>query len=574
MSPTARPDAQPEPALSFVGTLPAQPHSPSTSSKLSLENKSAGDIYTSDATSPSDLADPDEEGTRFTDWLFRRNVEKQDLDAIATKRSVYDDPSIAKHYYPSAKYENRHRFDPSARWTYREEKALVRKIDLRVMLWTAISFSALNLDRYNLSQANTDNFLPNLGMTTDDYNLGNSVFKIAFLCAELPSQMVSKRLGPDRWIPMQMCAWSIITFSQFWLNGRGTFLATRALLGGVGILLTASFKAGECAAQFVSRSSSTEHVPQFHPGSDFIPILLLYQNGAASEISSFLDVVQCMPNCLQFHRLRRAAYAWNSREYADINGSYCRGLITLVIGITTFFMMPPSPTQTKAWFRPNGWFTEREEIISVNRVLRDDPTKGDMHNREGLTWKRLWTAVCDYDLWPLYLLGLMFGIPITPPSNYLTLSLRHLGFSTFKTNLLSIPSQFAGIVSMFALTFISERVNDRAIVSSLEDLWALPFLIALYCLPANPNPWIFYVRQIILIVFIAFVLIHRKGNRGLIIISCVNLFILYPSAKAYYVWRNRQRSKIWDAMTPEQRSEYLATTKDMGNRRLDFRFAH
>jgi len=52
-----------------------------------------------------------------------------------------------------------------------------------------------------------------------------------------------------------------------------------------------------------------------------------------------------------------------------------RGLITLVIGIATFFKMPPSPTQTKAWFRPNGWFTEREEIIIVNRVLRDDPTK-------------------------------------------------------------------------------------------------------------------------------------------------------------------------------------------------------
>lgn len=85
------------------------------------------------------------------------------------------------------------------------------------------------------------------------------------------------------------------------------------------------------------------------------------------------------------------------------------GLITLTIGISTFFMMPPSPTQTKSWFRPNGWFTEREEVIATTRILRDDPTKGDMHNREGLTPKRIWLALWDYDMWPLYIMC------VTPP---------------------------------------------------------------------------------------------------------------------------------------------------------------
>ena len=35
------------------------------------------------------------------------------------------------------------------------------------------------------------------------------------------------------------------------------------------------------------------------------------------------------------------------------------GIFTFLIGFTAFFLMPPGPTQTKAWYRPKGWFSER-----------------------------------------------------------------------------------------------------------------------------------------------------------------------------------------------------------------------
>jgi hypothetical protein len=65
-------------------------------------------------------------GLEFQGLLSIFRHERIDLDAVATRPSVFDDPNTLQAFIPPKRYENAHRFDPLARWTWREEKVCQR----------------------------------------------------------------------------------------------------------------------------------------------------------------------------------------------------------------------------------------------------------------------------------------------------------------------------------------------------------------------------------------------------------------------------------------------------------------
>lgn len=122
-----------------------------------------------------------------------------------------------------------------------------------------------------------------------------------------------------------------------------------------------------------------------------------------------------------------------TRTRAELEVTNCT---TVMVGVGSFFLMPQSPARTKSWWNPKGYFNEKEEKIIVNsgrlsrhvnsasrppvsnsflaQVIRDDPQKGGMYNRQGLSVRQIWECSKDYDMWPLYALGLLFGLPKYP----------------------------------------------------------------------------------------------------------------------------------------------------------------
>ncbi|KAI0202110.1 MFS general substrate transporter [Astrocystis sublimbata] len=511
------------------------------------------------------------------------------------KVNPFANPHVAakwKKVYDDCEYECRHAFDPTLEWTEEEEKRVIRKVDWRVCLWACTMFFALQVDRNNLTQVISDNFLDDLHMNTNDYNIGNTIFLVAFFFAELPSQLISKKLGPDRWVPAQICLWSIVASLQCLISGRGSFFATRAILG----VLEGGFI-----------PDVVLWLSYFYTSRE-LPIRLSY-------FWTTLSLTGVVTSLLAFALLHlRGVAGWAGWRWLFL----IEGIITFTIGVASFFMMPASAVQTKTWFRPNGWFTDREVAIVVNRVLRDDPSKGDMNNRQAITPSILWTCLKDYDLWPLYLIGFLAYIPQAPPSKYITLILKGTGFDTFTTNLLTIPYNVFHIITLLLLTRLSDWAGERTLVSSLQNLWIFPTLLALRWWPGTVHDaWGTYALITVLLsypychaIVVAWVSrnsnsvgtrgvsaavynmavqagniaanfiyrdddkpLYHRGNSALFAINIVAIaaFIL---TKVYYVWRNKQREKVWNAMSENEQNDYIENTNDVGSRRLDFRFAH
>jgi hypothetical protein len=66
---------------------------------------------------------------------------------------------------------------------------------------------------------------------------------------------------------------------------------------------------------------------------------------------------------------------------------------------------------------------------------------------------------------------------------------------------------------------------------------------------------------------------YRRGNRQLFIINLLAI-VLFLFTKAYYVWRNQQKERVWNALSKEEQKHYITNTRLQGSRRLDFRFSH
>ena len=111
-----------------------------------------------------------------------------------------------------------------------DQKALMRKIALKIVPLVSIGFLLSYLDRTNISMAaltmNAD-----LGLTPVAYGWAVSLFFITYIIFEIPSNMALQRFGARLWLTRIMVTWGLITCATAFAWSANSLFAFRLLLG-------------------------------------------------------------------------------------------------------------------------------------------------------------------------------------------------------------------------------------------------------------------------------------------------------------------------------------------------------
>jgi len=256
----------------------------------------------------------------------------------------------------------------------------------------------------------------------------------------------------------------------------------------------------------------------------------------------------------------------------------------------------------------------------VNRILRDDPAKGLTAIQEPIQWHDVKDAWTDPAMLGLYLVGLVAYIPATPVSSYLTLTLKRLDFSTFDSNMLTIPAAVLQIITMLTLAWSSDRRNERTFHAFFGEFWIMPLLIAAISLPDGGREWgrfslitlisgypyfhpiisswisenSFDVKKRALTAATYNVIVqigsligsqiyrswdapyYKVGNSVLLAICVLSLLAIFGQ-RLVLVQLNKKKERQWDAMSAEEKTAYqndVFARENEGNKRLDFRFVY
>ncbi|KAF4550548.1 MFS-type transporter-like protein 42 [Elsinoe fawcettii] len=315
-----------------------------------------------------------------------------------------------------------------------EEKRAKRKLDLIVMPILTLGFFCLQLDRGNMANAITDNFMRDIGIDQDQFNIGQQMLSLGIVLTEIPSNMILYRVGPGKWLTLQLFLFGIVSTFQAFQTNYASFIATRFLLG----ITESGFIPGGLwtLSTWYTRKETAKRVMVFYFGNQFgqasaklLAYGILHMRGVAGRPGWFWLFV-------------------------------LMGGFTILSGFIFGFCLPdsfrkPSPTFLPTW----QIFTDREIHILRTRVLLDDPMKGKKKKSIGLAaFRKLFG---HWRMWVHFLITLSNNGPQRAFDTYAPTIVGSFGFPALSANALAAVGLFIQIPVSWTFSYVSDRFDKR-----------------------------------------------------------------------------------------------------------------
>ncbi|KAF5574518.1 pantothenate transporter liz1 [Fusarium pseudoanthophilum] len=374
----------------------------------------------------------------------------------------------------------------------KEERKLLRKLDLAILVFGSLSFFCRFLGQQNITNAYVSGMREDLNAFGNELNYYVVAYNTAYVLGQIPLMTLQTKgkLAPFL-LPSLQILWAVIAFCQSEIKHSWQLYILRALtgfleassFGGTHLILGSWFKNEELFKR---------------AGVWFMG------NSLGSMFSGYLQAA----------------------AYRNLNGVFGRagwrwlfivqGIITLPLAFLGFVVWPGLPTSPRRWY-----MTEEEHALALRRI----PTV----EKEGITWKTF-KYTLSRPMWWICVSCYIFLCQAHYWTGYMALWLRHTGYSIELVNILPtfidllraisswLGTTLAGCLSLRGLwTFQASFVFFACIVLSI---WTVPdglkfvaFYFGGFSGMASP----------ILYSWVNSTLKENYGERGLIISSMMTL---------------------------------------------------
>lgn len=162
---------------------------------------------------------------------------KQDSKVISEHVEMYrtntgDDKSLTLAERKKEGYPEVQKLSPEE--LYAAEKALVRKIDFRLLPMVVLMYIMNYLDRNNIASARLAGLEDDLKLSDSQYRLSVSILFVGYILMQIPSNLLLDKIGkPAPYLTTAMTIWGIISAATAGVTTYGGLLATRFMLGVV-----------------------------------------------------------------------------------------------------------------------------------------------------------------------------------------------------------------------------------------------------------------------------------------------------------------------------------------------------